>query len=150
MKALTEIFKKHQLELIRLKAAMADRRVRSVSTSKHKIKLIKSQAVALNPTALDIREMVGHCNMVEDYLFITFLFFHTGHKNHLHIVYDTLLLKLERSQDLILIGKQMINYGLNDGYNFFSKANACALTVYERIMVQETFDNANLGYGNVA
>ena len=150
MKALTEIFSKHQLELTRLKSAIAEKRIRSVSTSKHKIKLYKSQAVALNPTALDIREIVGSCNMVEDYMFITFLFFQTGHKNHMNIVYDSLLPKLNRVQDLILIGKQMISFGLSGGYDFFSKANRCALTVFERIMVQETFENSNVEYGNVA
>lgn len=148
MKALTQIFNKHQVELTRLKSALAEKRVRSVATSKHKITLLKSQALALSPTALDIRELVGNCNTVEDYMFITFLFFQTGHKGHLTIVFDTLFLKLERAQDLILIGKQMISFGMNGGYDFFSKANTCALTVYERIMVQETFDNAS--YGNVA
>lgn len=150
MRALTEIFKKHQAELLRLKSAMAERRVKAAATSKHKITLIKSQALALNPSALDIRELVGDCSMVEDYLFITFLFNQTGNKGHMHVVYDTLLLKLDRAADLILIGKQMINFGLAEGYEFFSKASTCVTNVYERILVQETFDNNSLGYGNVA
>lgn len=150
MRALTEIFKKHQTELLRLKNAMAERRVRAAATSKHKITLIKSQALALKPSALDIRELVGDCNMVEDYLFITFLFNQTGNRGHMQVVYDTLLIKLDRASDLILIGKQMITFGLAGGYEFFSKASTCANNVYERILVQETFDNASFAYGNVA
>lgn len=150
MKALTELFKKHQAEIIRLKASLSEHRVRATATSKHKIKLIKSEAIALKPSALDIREIVGECAMVEDYLFITFLFHQTGHKNHASVVYDTLLMKLDRASDLIMIGKQMISYGFSNGYNFFSKASTCANNVYERILVQDTFENASINYINVA
>ncbi len=150
MKTLTILFKKHQTELLRLKNAMSERRVKATATCKHKIQLIKSQSLALEPSALDIRELIGECSMVEDYLFITYLFFKTGHKNHTKVVYDTLLMKLDRASDLVLIGKQMASYGQSGAYDFFSKASTCVNNVYERILVQETFENASLGYGNVA
>jgi hypothetical protein len=150
MKALLQLFKKHQLEITRLKSAMAEGRVRSIATCRHKITLLKSQSISLRPNPLEIRNLVGYCETVEDYLFITMLYYQTGNKNHSLIVYDTLLQKLDRASDLILIGKQMINFGLNGAYSFFTKASTRITNPLERILVDETFANAQIGYGNVA
>jgi hypothetical protein len=150
MKALKELFLKHQVETSRLKKAMSERRVKSTATSKHKMRLIKSQAVALQPNALDIRSLIDDCKMLDDYLFITFLFHQTGYKKHMQVVYDTLFTKLDRSSDLILIGKQMMAYGFSGAYEFFSKASSCASNVYDKILVQETYESFSTGYNNVA
>lgn len=150
MKALKELFKNYQLESLRLKKSTAERRMRSASTSKHKIRLIKSKAVALTPSALEIRDLVGMCKSVEDYLFITFLFNANGHKHHLEIVCETLLQKLDRTQDLVKLGKQMISFGMNRGFDFIQKASETTQTVYEKILVQETMDNLNTYYTAVA
>lgn len=150
MRELLEIFKKQQIESNRLRVATAERRTRAITTSKYKLVLLRSTALALNPNALDIRELVGYCVSVEDYLFITYLFFKTGHKEHLEIIYQTLLQKLDRTQDLVKIGKQMIVYGFSQGYDFIIKANSCVSNVYERILVQETMEEVKPYYGNVA
>jgi hypothetical protein len=150
MKALIELFQKHQNEVLKLKKAMSESRVRSTATCKHKIKLMKSEAIALRPSPLEIRELVGYCNMVEDYLFITLLFYQTGNKKHSEIVYSTLLSKLERASDLILIGKQMMNFGINGAFDFFVKASNSVTNTYEKILVEETYENASIGYWNVA
>lgn len=150
MRELVEIFKKQQVESNRLRTATAERRSRSMSTSKHKLTLLRSSALALRPNALQIRELVGYCQSVEDYLFITYLFFKTGHKDHLDIVYQTLLQKLDRTHDLVKIGKQMIAYGFSQGHDFITKANRCVSNVYERILVQETMEAVKPYYGNVA
>lgn len=150
MKALVEIFKNYQLESLRLKKSTTERRLRSAAKSKQKINLQKSKALALDPNALEIRDLVGYCKSVEDYLFITFLFYKTGHKNHVSLIYDTLLHKLDRTQDLIKIGKQMISYGFSGGYDFISKANRNVANVYERILVQETIDTVSSYYNAVA
>ena len=150
MKALLEIFKNYQLESERLKKSTSERRVRSAATSKQKMSLHKSKAVALLPSALEIRDLVGYCKSVEDYLFITFLFYKCGHKNHLDIIYQTLLQKLERTQDLVKIGKQMISYGFSGGHDFLSKASKQVSNVYERILVQETLDSVSNYYTAVA
>lgn len=150
MKALVEIFRNYQLESIRLKKSTNERRLRSASRSKQKITLFKSKALALSPSALEIRDLVGYCKSVEDYLFITFLFYKSGHKNHVALIYDTLLQKLDRTQDLIKIGKQMISYGFSGGYDFISKASKNVTNVYERILVQETMDTVSNYYNAVA
>ena len=150
MKALIEVFKNYQLESQRLKKSTSERRAKSASTSRHKIILHKSKAVALEPSALEIRDLVGYCKSVEDYLFITYLFYKCGHRSHLDIVYQTLLHKLDRTQDLIKIGKQMIVYGFSGGYDFISKANKNVSNVYERILVQETMDSVSSYYNAVA
>jgi len=150
MKALLETFKNYQLESQRLKKSTNERRTRAAATSKHKINLHKSKAVGLAPSALEIRDLVGYCKSVEDYLFITFLFYKCGHKSHLDIIYQTLLQKLDRTQDLVKIGKQMISYGFSGGYDFISKANKQVANVYEKILVQETLDTVSNYYTAVA